>query len=163
MEQTSQPPPSAAAVPCAAMQLDLFVDNREEVERHALRRALGDDNLDLAQSLLNSQRSGLAELPTELDRLQRLFAARLSLSQAMTAPTAQRQSSATAVADDCAQLSALARVNLGSMAQNYLTHLWSALAQALADCPFQPDQPQRHCTAPLRLLGRWDAVRLSIE
>lgn len=49
------------------------------------------------------------------------------------------------------------------MAQNYLTHLWSALAQALADCPFQPNQPQRHCTAPLRLLGRWDAVRQAIE
>ncbi|HEY0686264.1 MAG TPA: hypothetical protein VGD45_28240 [Steroidobacter sp.] len=132
-----------------APQMDLFFDNPVAALTNGIARALAAANVADAQRQLDrlyeiapthSDLAGYDRLVATLSRLDHpIEDARQHLEFLLdTAPTAKRL--------------------LGSQYRELLTPLWRQLADALADQPFSPDEPQLHSSFALSQAQDWAGV-----
>ncbi len=131
------------------MQLDIFEHSRDVMLRNAAIDALrvhDDARGAAAIAALAAECAADPLLPALIGLLDRL---RLPLSAPLDRSAAAAILRAT---EDAAE--AASRV-FGTGADAWLSPLWSALAAAMADLPFDPNQEEVHTAAVLRRAGKW--------
>ena len=145
---------AARFVPAAEVpQLDLFFDNPIVALTNGIVRALAARNAEEAQRLLDRL---YAQAPTHADLAgyDRLLAALGHLDLIVGDVRSEL--------DFLLQLTPTAKRLLGGQARDLLAPLWRQLAAALADLPYQHEQPNLHRSFALGEAQEWAAVNACI-
>ena len=130
-------------------QMDLFFDNPVVALTNGIVQALGTRNLPSAQQKLDQL---YAQAPTHADlpAFDQLLVALRHLGHPVEEP---REELAFLV-----EISPTARRLLGAQSRDLLSPLWTQLAHALSDLPFDPKDPNLHSSFALGQAQDWAAV-----
>lgn len=135
-------------------QMDLFFDNPVVALTNGIVQALTTRNLPAAQRQLDQL---YAQAPTHADlaAFDQLLAALGHLGHAVGSP---REESAFLL-----EVAPTARRLLGGQARDLLSPLWTQVAQALAEVPFDPSAPELHRSFALTQAQDWAGASDSIR
>jgi hypothetical protein len=143
---------AAQVPPPDRRQLDLFQDSSAQLLAGEIGQALAERRTDQARALV-------ARLMRQ-DPRHRHLRGFLRLIQALdlvgTADPRGRL-------QELESITPLARALLGHRDRDLLAPLWVALAESIAERPFDPRTPQLHASLAWARAGRWESVRAAVE